>query len=130
VSGTGNAISTSGGMSQVSVAGGTSQMTFLGAQDAVFVNGGTSNITDSGSALEVNVSATGGSLILGGIVNDPTALIDLKGGVGGYTSVAQIISGLGSDGNGGALLNLGSSGFIDFANLAPNMLHGANFQIG
>jgi hypothetical protein len=44
-------------------------------------------------------------------------------------SVQQVLAALTSDGHGGSILELGSSGSIDFIGLAMNQLHASNFQI-
>jgi hypothetical protein len=57
-------------------------------------------------------------------------LIDLIGGLGGYTSAAAAAAALTPDGHGGALLSLGATGSIDFTGVSPSQLHASNFQIG
>ena len=64
------------------------------------------------------------------MASDPTAVVDLLGGVGGYTSVSQVMSALTSDGNSGSLLPLGNGQAVHFVNIAPNNLHQSNFLVG
>jgi hypothetical protein len=65
-----------------------------------------------------------------GFLSDPTGVVDLAGGVGGYTDTAGVLSALKEDGHGGTLLPLGGSSCLDFVGVAPSQLHTANFQIG
>ena len=64
------------------------------------------------------------------LATDSTAVIDLLGGLGGYTSVSKVLSAIKTDHAGGALLPLGSGHSIDFTGVAPAELHAANFLVG
>ena len=92
-------------------------------------NAESAKIFDTGSGLRVDVGTKAGTDVISGFANDPTGCIDLLGGVGGYSSVNQLLSALHSDGSGGTLLSLGS-GSIDFLGVAPTQLHASNFKIG
>ena len=54
---------------------------------------------------------TGGKDVFQGFANDPSVLVDLDlvGGVGGYTNVADVMSALTPDGGGGSLLPIGAA---------------------
>jgi len=105
-----------------------------GSGDMVFINGGSATVSDLGAGLELTVgpvtagSTNAGSVILQHLAADPTAVIDLAGGVGGYGSVGAVLAALTSDGAGGSLLPLGS-GRIDFVGVAPGSLHAGNFAL-
>ncbi len=73
--------------------------------------------------------ATGGSDIFQGFGNDPSAAVDLLGGIGGYAGVTGVMSALTSDGAGGSLLPLGGGQSIHFLDAALSSLHASNFKI-
>jgi hypothetical protein len=56
-------------------------------------------------------------------------VVDLTGGLGGFTDTAMVLSALKSDGRGGTLLSLGQGHFIDFVGVTPAQLHATNFDI-
>ncbi len=114
----------------VLASGGNTNMTFLGAADVASVDGANAAITDNGSGLHINIGSAGGAISLSNLVSDPTAAIDLLGGVGGYATTEQVLNALASDGHGGTSLSLGSSGSIEFINLPSTALTATNFQIG
>jgi hypothetical protein len=106
---------------------------FNGTNNVAF-SGGSANpvnatINDKSKGLTVYV-LNGGIDKISGFATDTTAVIDLLGGLGGYTSVSQVLSAVVSDNAGGALLPLGNGQSIDFSNVAPASLHAANFVIG
>lgn len=72
----------------------------------------------------------GGTDLFNGFAADPTAVVDLLGGVGGYTGATAVVKALTSDGSGGTLLPMGSGQSIDFVGVVPGSLHAANFQVG
>ena len=76
------------------------------------------------------INSNVGKLSISGFGADPTGIIDLLNGVGGYTSASQAFAALTSDGFGGSKLSLGRSGTIDFVGVAPSSLHASNFKIG
>jgi hypothetical protein len=95
----------------------------------VFLNNTNAVINDQASGLHVSI-AGGGTDVVQNFAADPSMVVDLIGGVGGYTSAAQALAALQPDLHGGAMLSFGSSGSIDFVGVAPSQLHAANFQIG
>jgi hypothetical protein len=125
-SGTGDAITGSG----FTVSTGTATaFTIVGTGDVVYA-GLNDAITDSGSSTMIKIQSNVGGLKVFDFAMDPTGTIDLLNGVGGYTSSAQVLSALTTDGSGGSLLSLGSDGSVDFLHVAPPSLHVGNFKIG
>lgn len=87
-------------------------------------------VSDMGQGAVIGI-AGGGNDVLPGAASDPSLVVDLAGGLGGYASASSVLASLTSDGNGGALLSFGvSHGSLDFVGVAPSALHAANFQIG
>jgi hypothetical protein len=86
-------------------------------------------ITDKGASTEFKIGSNVGALKISDFGSDPTGLVDLIGGVGGYTTAGQAYAALTSDGSGGSLLSLAatSDGSIDFLGVAPSALHATNF---
>jgi hypothetical protein len=60
---------------------------------------------------------------------DPTGVIDLKGGLGGFTSPELVVAALTSNGS-GTLLSFGTAGSLDFVNTAAAQLSASHFAIG
>ncbi len=116
----------------VTLAGGSATLLFHGSNDIAFLGGGNAQvdatIDDQASGLTVDV-ATGGSDIFHGFGNDPSATVDLLGGVGGFAGVTGVMSALTSDGAGGSLLPLGGGQSFHFLDAAPSSLHASNFKI-
>jgi DNA uptake protein ComE-like DNA-binding protein len=107
-------------------------LSYAGSDQEVTL-GGTAgvDILDIGNALRINIaSSTQTDTISGFGTNDANAVLDLKNGAGGYTSVAEIAKALHSDGNGGTMLLLGATGSIDFLGTKPSQLHASNFAVG
>ena len=103
-----------------------------GFSNMVFLAAGNSTLTDSSSGTTISVSSTSGNLILSNIANDPSFVIGLTGGVGGYTSATNVVSALQKDGNGGTLLYLGSgsnASSIDFVNTSQNTFNSSHFVV-
>ena len=110
--------------------GGSASVALNGYTNMVFLNDTNATIIDSGQGTSIDISA-GGTDVIQGVASDQSLLVDLKAGLGGYTSAASAVAALTSDGNGGALLSFGAShGSLDFAGVAPGALHASNFQIG
>jgi hypothetical protein len=101
--------------------GGTGDVAYAGLDDA---------ITDGGSSTVFVINSNVGALSISGLGTDTTGVIDLLGGVGGYSTAALAFAALTSDGRGGSLLSLGSDGSIDLLGAAPSALRASNFSIG
>jgi hypothetical protein len=99
-----------------------------GAGDIVTAASG-DRIADAGAATLIKAGGSVGTLKIYNFGDDPTGVVDLLGGAGGYTSPQAAFAALISDGAGGADLPLGA-GAIDFISLAASHLSAANFRIG
>jgi hypothetical protein len=71
-----------------------------------------------------------GHLTISGFGTDPTGVINLLNGVGGYATASRAFSALRSDHSGGCELSLGTDGSIDLVHVARSSLHASNFKIG
>jgi hypothetical protein len=76
------------------------------------------------------LSGNVGNMILTGFAKDSTGVIDLRGGLGGFTTPQAVVAALQSDHHGGTLLSLGHGNSLDFDGVARSQLHAANFAIG
>ncbi|MGD0634250.1 MAG: hypothetical protein ABSA13_08235 [Beijerinckiaceae bacterium] len=112
--------------------GGQDTLSFGGSGSSATLNGTiAASIMDLGNALRINIgSGTQTDTISGLGSTDTSGVVDLKNGVGGYTSVTAIVDALHSDGHGGTILTLGTTGSIDFVGIAPSQLHASNFAVG
>jgi hypothetical protein len=119
--GTGDTINLVGGSTLTLY--GTDEMTFLPPSGNITVN-------DFSTGLDLKIGPTAGDDILSNIAPDPSGVVDLIGGIGGFTTTSQVLSALKSDRHGGTLLSFGKSSSLDFTGLAPSQLHESNFQIG
>ena len=131
--GSGQTVNAGTGKDLVVLASGTATLGFHGTGDIAFLGGGAgtvnATINDSSSGLIAYV-LNGGNDVFTGFASDPTAVVDLLGGIGGYTTVASVLAALTADGSGGTKLSLGFGQTIDFVGVAPASLHSTNFQIG
>jgi len=110
--------------------GGNASLVLNGYNDMVFLHSTNATVADAGQGAVISI-AGGGTDIVQGAASDPSLVVDLTGGLGGFTSASSVLASLTSDGNGGALLSFGAShGSLDFVGVAPSALHAANFQIG
>lgn len=104
-----------------------------GTQETIFLGTGPSSIDDLSKTTTVISSPASGSAKILDFAKDIGFVLDLKGGAGGFTSTAGIVSALQSDGHGETQLLLGSgSGLttIDFVNTSMSALTSAHFRIG
>ena len=101
---------------------GTAEMVFVGTKNAT--------VNDFSTGLNLKIGPTAGKDALSNFVTDPTGVVDLIGGIGGFATTTAVLSALKSDGHGGTLLSFGGSSSLDFTDLAPSQLHVSNFQIG
>ena len=112
----------------ISLAGNTS-LAIYGTSEMVFVGDGKTAIDDRSTGLQVSIGPTIGRAVIAGFASDPSGVVDLTGGIGGFTDTAMVLAALQSDGRGGTLLSFGQGHFLDFAGVAQNQLHAANFHI-
>ena len=124
-SGTGDTITGSG----FTVHAKTAAFKIVGTSDVVYA-GLNDTLTDGGSSTLFNIKGNVGALSIAGFGADPTGVIDLLGGEGGYTTAAKAFAALTSDGSGGSLLSLGADGSIDLLGAPKSSLHVTNFKIG
>ena len=105
-----------------------------GNQEMVFLDAGTAaSIDDLSNASTVVAGPGSGSASILDVARDAGFVLDLTGGVGGFTSAAGAVSALQSDGHGGMQLLLGSgpgAAVIDFVNTQASALSSAHFRIG
>ena len=104
-----------------------------GHNDQVFVNAGPSSIDDRSIGTTAIIGPAGGNLAISDFATDPTAILDLVGGAGGYRNVAAVLAALKTDGAGGTLLPIGSGSTatsIDFIATGKSVLTAAHFRIG
>lgn len=121
-------------------------LSITGTNETVFLSPSRATINDFSTDLTLKIGPTAGKDTLTNFASDPGGVVDLLGGIGGYTSVPEVLSALKSDGHGGTLLSFESShrhgaghpsmrgpghaGSLDFVGMAPSQLHASNFQIG
>ena len=131
--GNGRTVNAGAGNDVVVLSAGQATLNFHGSNNMAFLGGGTTpvnaTINDTSSGLTVFVLNAGNDVI-NGFGSDPSAVVDLLGGIGGYASVANVVAALSNDGTGGTTLTIGSGQAIDFANVAMGTLNSSNFRIG
>src|SRR5271165_3326757 len=101
-----------------------------GTDEMVFIGSGNATVNDLSTGLDLKIGPTAGVDVLSHFASDPSGVVDLIGGVGGFTTTAAALSALKSDGHGGTLLRFGHDSSLDFVGVTPSQLHAANFQIG
>ena len=107
----------------------TAAFKIVGTSDVVYA-GLNDTLTDGGSSTLFNIKGNVGALSIAGFGADPTGVIDLLGGEGGYTTAGKAFAALTTDGSGGSLLSLGADGSIDLLGAPKSSLHVTNFKIG
>jgi hypothetical protein len=113
----------------ISITGNT-RLAIHGTDEMVFVAGGNVAIDDLSTGLNLSIGPTIGHAVVSGFASDPNGVVDLTGGLGGFTDPAMVLSALKSDGRGGTLLSFGKGDFLDFVGVTPGQLHAVNFHIG
>jgi hypothetical protein len=113
----------------ISIAGNT-RLAIYGTNEMVFVGGGNVAVDDLAAGLKLSIGPTIGQAVISGFASDPNSVVDLTGGLGGFTDTTMVLSALKSDGQGGTLLSFGKGHFLDFVGVMPEQLHAANFHIG
>jgi hypothetical protein len=112
------------------VIGGGDAIDFSGSGGVVSLDGGAGNRVTVDAAATIDIGYNNGQVEIENFGADPTGIIDLLNGVGGYANVLHVLAALTSDGQGGTLLPLPSTGSIDFAGVAPSFFAAANFKVG
>jgi hypothetical protein len=113
----------------ISITGNT-RLAIHGTHEMVFVGDGNVAIDDFSTGLNLSIGPTIGHAIISGFASDPNSMVDLAGGLGGFTDAAMVVSALKSDGRGGTLLSFGNGHFLDFVGVTPEQLRATNFHIG
>ena len=119
-----------GGTGDTIYIAGNTRLAISGTDEMVFVGDGNAAIGDFATGLQVSIGPTIGDVILAGFASDPTGVIYLTGGVGGFADTTTVLSALASDSRGGTVLSFGNGHSLDFLGVALSQLHMANFQIG
>ncbi len=122
-------ITVSGKTNLVTLGGGNDVANVSGTSNAVFLGYGVDTVADLGKGLNVIATKSVGNAILTNVASDPSFVLDLVGGAGGYTSAANAYAALQSDGHGGSLLAIGPTGSVDFAGVLTTQLSAKNFAI-
>ena len=123
-------ISGGAGSDVFDLTGGSASLALNGYSNMVFLHSTNATIADTAQGTMIDIYG-GGTDVIQDAASDQSLVVDLKGGLDGYTSAASVVAALTSDGHGGALLSFGASnGSVDFAGVAPSALHASNFQIG
>jgi hypothetical protein len=108
----------------------TTTLTLYGTDEMVFIGTGSATVNDFSTRLDLKIGPTAGVDVLSHFASDPSGVVDLIGGIGGFSTTAAVLSALTSDGHGGTLLSFGHGGSLDFAGVGLSQLHASNFQIG
>ena len=88
------------------------------------------SLTDSGKTTEFQIGGNVGTLTILTFKHDPTGIIDLLSGVGGYATPGAAYAAVTTDHAGGSMLSLGVDGTIDFKGDPVADLSASNFKIG
>lgn len=112
---------TAGNWDTISILWGHSDQIALGQDDVINYNG-------AGSVLDVGNAV--GAATVNNFGADPSGIVDLLNGVGGFATAQDAYGALTGDGAGGLKLELGIYGSIDFTNTTASQLSAANFKIG
>ena len=115
---------------QSSVVGGGDHVDLSGSGDVLSLYDGAGDGVTVNAGANIDIGSNNGQVDIYNFATDPTGVIGLLNGVGGYTSVTEVLAALTSDGHGGTLLPLPSTGSFDFAGVAPSFFTAANFKIG
>ncbi len=135
VGGSGNKITLGGGLDTVhggtgdsiTLNGNNAILTLYGTNEMVFLGGTGDSIDDLSKGMTLVLSGNPGNVTLSDLAKDPTGVIDLRGGLGGFTTTKAVLAALQSDRHGGALLSFGKAGSLDFLNVAPSHLAASQF---
>ncbi len=125
-SGTGDAVK--GTNASITITGGLA-VRIQGTGNTVHTAIGNS-LTDSGKTTEFQIGGNVGTLTILTFKHDPTGIIDLLSGVGGYATPGAAYAAVTTDHAGGSMLSLGVDGTIDFKGDPVADLSASNFKIG
>ena len=130
-SGTGQIVNAGTSSDDVVLTAGSATLNFSGKNDIAFLGGGSGavNATINNSSSGLTVYVLNGGADVFNFAQDPTAVVDLLGCIGGFTTAAQAAAAL-TPYSGGLQLSLGSGHTIDFVGATQSSLTAANFRIG
>ena len=114
----------------ITLTGKNGKLALHGSSETVFVNGTGTSIDDLSQGMTLVLSGSPGALSLSDFASDATGVVDLRGGIGGFTTPQDVVAALTSDGHGGTLLSFGTAGSLDFVNTAATQLTANHFAIG
>ena len=113
-----------------------SWLSFTGTDAMVFLNGDNFiRLSANSTGTQFSVGPTNGNDRFQplSLAAQQTTVFDLKGDIGGFTSVTGpggVLSALQNDGSGGTLLAFGPGNSLDIQGYAPDQFTAANFRIG
>lgn len=128
--GSGNNLVNGGRGDTITLFGNGGNLALYGTDEMVFLSGTNSSIDDLSQGMTLVLSGHPGNVTVSDFAHDPTGIIDLRGGVGGFTTPEGVVAALKSDGHGGTLLSFGTAGSLDFINVTPAQLTASHFAIG
>jgi hypothetical protein len=108
---------------------GNGQLALSGMNETVLLTGSNASIDDLSQGMKLELGGSPGNVTLSDFAKDPTGVIDLKGGLGGFTTPEQVVAALTSNGS-GTLLSFGTAGSLDFVNTPVSDLTAKHFAIG
>jgi large repetitive protein len=115
----------------IQLTGNGGNLAISGADEMVFLGSRSATVTDMGHGLQLEIGLGAGSDTLANFATDlSSGVIELLGGIGGYSSATQTYQALQSDGHGGSLLPLGHRASLDILDVAVKQLGASNFHIG
>ena len=80
-----------GNSDTISIVGDT-RLTVHGTNEMVFVGGGDVAVNDLSIGLKLSIGPTIGHAVISGFASDPNSVVDLTGGLGGFTDPATVLS--------------------------------------
>jgi hypothetical protein len=131
-----------GGVGILNLQGSDRPRVFMGSDTHVYLNGcntptvfigsgSSASVFDRSTGMHLNIGPTIGSVVLGDFGQDLAhGIIDLTGGIGGFTTTGAVLAALTPDGSGGTRLSFGPGSSLDIQGVLPSALTAANFKIG
>ncbi len=79
----------------------TTTLTLYGTDEMVFIGASNATVNDFSTGLDLKIGPTAGVDVLAHFASDPSGVVDLIGGLGGFKTTAAVLTALKSDGHGG-----------------------------
>jgi probable HAF family extracellular repeat protein len=114
----------------ITLTGNNGSLSLYGRGEMLFLGGSGESINDLSQGLKLVLSGNVGAVKLSDFFKDLTGVIDLRGGLGGFTTPQGVVAALQNDHHGGTLLSFGQGSSLDLSGVAMSQLHSSNFQIG